>query len=388
MTMPTFHSVLTGTARYVYCTSVPDEWRFERLPWIERVLHVVRFGFDVLDFVNLVVDIVFFATLLRSNTFQAVVLCIGVLLARLASRRGNNLQFLGGLYWAPFFCPDPYEYMTSNVERERALLLLYNLVFTELCVFLYEDVTLILVYVFSTASDDIQLDGFDRFNIWTTLLSIVGTIFLLLASIAYSLNLQWCRDKRQVYRQQQRFCDKIKVGSSIGLRLLARLIRAFLFLCCLGLVLFYLSAVLHASILLLIREEGVPSQVRSRLQLAPAGFTGVFFLCAMTSWTAAAYFSCKLRRQSNHPTDVNAILASLQTKDQEEEVEDPSRTDDPEMVVAEAQLVAVIHNPSIYHDSTNINDSHVVAVINNPSICNDTHVDGSTRVDGDPNESV
>lgn len=58
---------------------------------MERVIHVLRLAFELLDFANLIVDAIFvILTLYSRNKFQAVVLLIGVILARLSARQGRH----------------------------------------------------------------------------------------------------------------------------------------------------------------------------------------------------------------------------------------------------------------------------------------------------------
>ena len=88
--MQNLHALLTTTARYLYCTQVPESWHFEGLNPMERLVHAVNFGFDLLDLVNTIVDIVFLVNLYQYSSFQGTMLLIGMLLARLSTRQGER----------------------------------------------------------------------------------------------------------------------------------------------------------------------------------------------------------------------------------------------------------------------------------------------------------
>ena len=240
--MPTFHSVLANTARILYCTRVPHGWEYDRLARLARFFHWVQLVFEALDVINLVTDGIFVVNLFFTNEIQALTLLIGMILARGCSQKGHSLSFHGGLYWAPFFCADPADSITLNAERESALFLLYGLVFAELCVFFFEDSTLILIYYWNSEALH-QLNDFDRFNIWLTLLSVTATSLLLGACILGSINLVWCRGRSWIYKQQQLgFRDKLCVVMSCLTAWVLRLLRAGLFLLFLsfvGLCLFF-----------------------------------------------------------------------------------------------------------------------------------------------------
>uniref|UniRef100_A0A7S1GJS0 Uncharacterized protein n=1 Tax=Cyclophora tenuis TaxID=216820 RepID=A0A7S1GJS0_CYCTE len=160
------------------------------------------------------------------------------------------------------------------------------------------------------SSSTIQLESFDKFNIWMTVLSIIGTVLLLLASIVCSFNVRWCRDMLRIYRHQETVRDKLWFGPQLGIAFLARLFRMLLFVSFLGIILIYLAAILQASVLLLTLDS-VPTDVRTRLQAVQLGGVAVFFLCVVTAWSVAAYFSCKLRRQANDPHNLEDILNGL-----------------------------------------------------------------------------
>ena len=83
-----------------------------------------------------------------------------------------------GLQWAPFF-QDRREFYL-NVGQDSALPTLFAILFTELSVFLFEDATLLGIWIFSRSFD--KMDTFDRLNPWVTLLSVVMYILMLLVS--------------------------------------------------------------------------------------------------------------------------------------------------------------------------------------------------------------
>lgn len=206
--------------------------------------------------------------------------------------------------------------MTYDESRERTLFLLYNVLFTEVSVFLYEEVTLILVYVYNMTDEEIEVDTFDKFNIWLAVLSAIATFFLLLVTIVYSLNVRWCRDMSKKLQAHDNAREKLMAGGRFGGGLLKRVLQAGLFLLFFAVILSYISFVLQASILLVTKDD-VPKMLQRRVQLLFSGPTAIFLFGVLSAWLVASYFSCKLRQQARAPIEFDDIFEELQRRQQQ-----------------------------------------------------------------------
>ena len=78
-----------------------------------------------------------------------------------------------------------------TLERQTTLRTLYAILFTEIAVFLFEDATMLNIWIFRNETYD-ATDLLDQSNAWTALISILlGAIVLLAAVFASLKNWTW-----------------------------------------------------------------------------------------------------------------------------------------------------------------------------------------------------
>jgi hypothetical protein len=152
---------------------------------------------------------------------------------------------------------------------------LFAIIFTEIAIFLFEDATLLYIWVFSKTFD--RSDWFDVLNAWATLLSIAMSSAVLLLTLVVSLsNWTW----------KSGCCAKI--GQILG---------ALLFCGIFALVFFFLVLTLFYGFRTVAREDKGDSM-----------FGLVLAVCC--SWIFATYFSCRLRMEARFPRPLMATEAA------------------------------------------------------------------------------
>lgn len=164
-------------SRCLFCYPPPPETSHGK--WDNRV-RIANEAFTILDFFNLVLDVVFAIRLIREGLqAEGITLLIGIAVAIVASHFGNTLvNSTQGLEWKPF-CQNNYP-----PQRADRLKIMFAMVFTELTVFLFEDMTTVLIFYNRVLEDT---DAWDIANLYLTAMSAIVAFVLLLVTMMYSI---------------------------------------------------------------------------------------------------------------------------------------------------------------------------------------------------------
>jgi hypothetical protein len=178
---------------------------------------------------------------------------------------GKRVLLKGGLQWAPFFQDRREFYQT--VGPDSVLPKLFAIIFTELSVFLFEDATILNIWIFSDSFD--KSDIFDRMNAWVTLLSVAMCIIMLLASLILWLRLWIWKDD---------LCSRV-----------CQVLSAISFCAVFGVIVVFLLLLVFYGFFTIASDD--PSDQRS------GGFIIVVCIC----WMFASFFACTLRQRARVP---------------------------------------------------------------------------------------
>jgi hypothetical protein len=176
---------------------------------------------------------------------------------------GKRVLLNGGLQWAPFF-QDRREFY-QRVGPHTALPALFALLFTEISVFMFEDATMLSIWIATDSFD--KGDNFDRLNSWFTLLSVVMCLSLLLSSI-----LAWLR---------------FWIWESDACSIACQIISAVAFLIIFGIIVVFLVSLVFMGFQTIAGKE-LTTQ-------------GPFFILVCLSWVFGSFFACTLRQESRVP---------------------------------------------------------------------------------------
>mmetsp|Transcript_31262 Transcript_31262/g.51608 ORF Transcript_31262/g.51608 Transcript_31262/m.51608 type:complete len:293 (-) Transcript_31262:354-1232(-) len=173
--------------RCIFCYPAPpasdgednEEDAFERN--VRRLNEV----FSWIDLINLFLDFIFSVRLISDGwRNEGLTLLGGTALAYISAHLGKRLVNKNGLEWAPF-CQSSQTYYPATGRRESKLRILFALAFSELAIFMFEDVTTILVF-FQMGPEEV--DFLDQANLFATLVSAVIALSLLLCTLVYSIH--------------------------------------------------------------------------------------------------------------------------------------------------------------------------------------------------------
>lgn len=240
-------------------------------------------AFTILDLFNSVLDVIFATRLINQGLrAEGITLFIGIAVALVASHLGNTLvNSSQGLEWKPF-CQSKYP-----PQRADKLKIMFAMVFTELTVFLFEDMTTVFIYYHEIQEDT---DVWDIANLYLTAMSAVVAFVLLMMTIIYSI---YCP-----------MASNSCIGS-IGY-LLLNIVRTVFFLFTFGcvLVVVILSLLFVASFLI--------GNQRAQFWKGSLGFSFFWLFCI---WLVGLFFLSNL---------IRGRLGLLRKFTKEDEEEDPT----------------------------------------------------------------
>jgi hypothetical protein len=257
----------------------------------ERNVRRLNEVFTWIYMINLILDLIFSMRLIRDGwRNEGVALLGGIALAYISAHLGKRLVNQKGLEWAPF-CQSPSTYYPATERREPELRILFALAFSELAIFMFEDVTTVLVFL-QTGPEDV--DWLDQANLCATFISALIALSLLLFTIVYSIHCS---------------CP----ATSLAALTMAWLCRGILTLLFLVLFFIVLTIILIAVILtaLFVFQQGVFPDSKS--EVTPFG------LSVTVMWLIGFYFLHKI---------IRGRLVRVEDTDEEgnDEVQDDDRT--------------------------------------------------------------
>jgi magnesium-transporting ATPase (P-type) len=141
------------------------------------------------------------------------------------------------------------------------------MIFTEISVFLFEDATLLNIWIFSGSFD--KSDIFDRMNAWVTLLSVLMCIIMFVASLIFWLRLWIWKDD---------LCSRV-----------CQVLSAISFLAVFGVIVVFLLFLVFYGF------QTIASDDQS--DQSSGGFIIVVCVC----WMFASFFACTLRQRARVP---------------------------------------------------------------------------------------